>query len=71
MDLKREQVKIDWVGVVEAFKCPSILLLGAPITNNFIRKGILKTAVFLCLYHGVALPIYHQITFLILRLMSF
>jgi hypothetical protein len=45
--------------VVKVFECPSILFLGAPITNNFIGKGILKTVVFLCLYHGVILFIYY------------
>jgi hypothetical protein len=71
MDLKRERVKIDWVGVIKAFECPNILLLAAPIANSFIGKCILETIVLLYLYHDVALFICHQITFFILRLASF
>jgi hypothetical protein len=57
--------------MAEAFKCLSILFLAAPIANCFIGKCILETAILLCLYYGVTLPIYHQIAFLILRLASF
>src|SRR5271168_2912050 len=71
MDLEREGVQMDWVRVLEASKCSNILLLVASIANRFVGECILEVAVLLCLYHGITLPICHQITFLIFRLASF
>jgi hypothetical protein len=71
VDLKRERVKIDWVRMLEASECFNILFLVTSSADSFIRKCILETAVLLYLYHGVTLPICHQITFLIFCFSSF
>jgi hypothetical protein len=57
--------------MLEASECSNILFLVTSSADSFIRKYILKTAVLLYLYHGVVLPICHQIAFLIFCLSSF